>query len=137
MGFPQRAGHRMIDTAVSLQRSVSAWNGPSNSPAFRETLIGELEALGADHPALQPLLQAGLTQTSAVVESPLTFHLLSHREQDGRILAHLGVFYAGIIAGCSCADDPSPVDSLTEHCELRLEINVATGEARLTLLDSP
>ncbi len=125
----------MSDTLVTLPRSVSAWNSPARSPTFRATLIGEIESLGAEHPALQPLLQAGLTQTSAVATAPLAVQLLSRREQGGRILAHLGLFYAGIIAGCSCADDPSPTDSLTEHCEVLLELSLATGEARLTQWD--
>jgi len=125
----------MSQTRITLPRSVSAWNSPANRLRFRAILVGELESLGADHPALQPLLQAGLIQTSAVAEAPLAFQLLSQREQNGRILVHLGLFYAGIIAGCSCADDPSPSDSLTEHCELMLEIILATGEARLTQWD--
>jgi hypothetical protein len=72
-----------------------------------------------------------LAQTSAVADAPLSVHLLSQHEHDGRILVRLGVFYAGVIAGCSCADDPSPVDNLTEHCELEVAISLATGEARL------
>lgn len=117
----------MSDGVLTLPQSVSAWH----SPRFRQTLIEEIQGLGPDHPALQPLLQNGLTQTSVVADSPFVVHLLSQREQDSRILAHLGLFYAGIIAGCSCADDPSPVDSLTEHCELLLDLSIATGEAHL------
>ncbi|WP_462321988.1 hypothetical protein [Halochromatium sp.] len=117
----------MSEGVLTLPRALSAWN----SPAFHQTLIEEIEGLGPDHPALQPLLQNGLTQTSAVANAPIAVHLLSQREQDGRILAHLGVFYAGIIAGCSCADDPTPPDSLTEHCELQLEITITSAKARL------
>jgi hypothetical protein len=81
------------------------------------------------------LLQAGLTQTSAVAEAPFAVQLLSQREQDGRILIHLGLFYAGIIAGCSCANDPSPLGSINEFSELLLELRIATGDARLTQWD--
>jgi hypothetical protein len=118
---------------LRLPRSVSAWNHSAGSTTFRNALLDELEALGSNHPAIQPLLQASLTQTSAVSDSPLSFQLLSLREQKGQILAHLGVFYDGIIAGCSCADDPTPIDTITEHCELLLEIVITTAAARVSL----
>jgi len=114
---------------MKLTQSVAAWN----SLAFDETLIDEIQALGPRHPDLQHLLQAGLAQTSAVADDPISLYLLSSQEQDGRIHVRLGVFYAGIIAGCSCADDPSPVDSLTEHCELLLEMDATTGDAQMSL----
>jgi hypothetical protein len=119
----------VIDVMLTLPRSAAAWN----SPAFRPTLIDEVQALGPDHPVLPPLLQAGLTQTSAVAEAPLGVQVLRRHEEAGRIRVHLGVFYAGVIAGCSCADDPSPVDTITEHCELLLDIDPATGRAKVTL----
>ncbi len=121
----------MNEAILALTRSAAAWTGPS----FEATLIEELQALGPSHPSLQPLLQAGLTQTSAVAEAPLGIQVLSSSPAVGRIRMHLGVFYAGIIAGCSCADDPTPVGTITEHCELLLDIDPATGEARLTLYD--
>jgi len=121
----------MTDALLTLARSAASWNRPT----FRATLIDEIQTLGPDHPALQPLLQAGLRQTSAVADDALAVHLLSSREQEGHILVQLGIFYAGIIAGCSCADDPSPVDTVTEHCELLLDIDLATGRARATLCD--
>jgi hypothetical protein len=40
-------------------------------------------------------------------------------------------------AARSCVGDPSPVDCLAEHCELRVAISLATAEARLELQDSP
>lgn len=112
---------------IKLTQSVAAWR----SPSFAATLVKEIQALGPGHPELQPLLQACLAHTSAVADEPLGVYLLSSHEQDGRILARLGVFYAGIVAGCSCADDPSPVDSMTEHCEVLLEIDAATGDTHL------
>ena len=121
----------MKDTRLTLTRSAATWN----RPMFRATLIDEIQTLGADHPALQPLLQAGLRQTSAVADDALAVHLRSSCEQEGHILVQLGIFYSGIIAGCSCADDPSPVDTITEHCELLLDIDLATGQARAALCD--
>jgi len=119
----------VTNATLTLKRSAAAWN----SPSFRPTLVDEVQVLGPHHPALRPLLQAGLTQTSAVAEAPLGVQVLRSREAAGRIHMHLGVFYAGVIAGCSCADDPSPVDPITEHCELLLDIDVATGRAWVSL----
>jgi hypothetical protein len=117
---------------VILTRSSAAWDGP----AFRATLIGELQALGPEHPALHPILQAALTRTSAVADSPLAVHLLGSHAHGGQIQARVGIFFAGIIAGCSCADDPSPVDGITEHCELQVTIDRATGRARFAPADT-
>jgi hypothetical protein len=116
---------------MKLTRCVQAWN----SPAFNAALIDEIQALGTRHPQLQRLLQAGLVQTNAVADDPISVYLLSCQKQDHCIHARVGVFYAGIISGCSCADDPSPVDTITEHCELLVELDIATGDARISLCE--
>jgi len=119
------------EAPLTLTRSASVWG----SPSFRATLVDEIQALGSHHPALHPLLQAGLTQTNAVAEAPLGVQVLRSHEAAGLIHVHLGVVYAGIIAGCSCADDPSPVDTITEYCELLLDIDPGTGRAWVTPCD--
>lgn len=48
---------------------------------------------------------------------------LGVRREGGRIVVRAGVFFAGVIAGCSCADDPTTIDRLPEYCELRLSID--------------
>ena len=121
----------MTAAELTLTRSAAAWS----SPAFRPTLVDELQALGAHHPVLRPLLQAALTQTSAVAEAALGVQVLSTHAEAGRIQVRVGVFYAGVIAGCSCADDPSPLDTITEHCELVLDIDPGTGRAGATLCE--
>lgn len=116
---------------LRLAQSAAAWS----TPGFNATLATELEALGPQHPALHPVLQAGLTNTSAVADEPITISILGIDKEEGQIRARLGVFYAGVIAGCSCSDDPTPMDSLTERCELLLDLDCPTGSARLSLLD--
>jgi hypothetical protein len=125
------AGRRMTPSDLTLPRSAAAWK----SPAFQPTLVDELQTLGPYHPVLRPLLQASLMQTSAVAEAPIGVQVLSTQEEPGRIRVHVGVFYAGIIAGCNCADDPSPVDAITEHCELVLDIDPGTGRAGAALCE--
>jgi hypothetical protein len=45
-----------------------------------------------------------------------------------------GVFYTGIIAGCSCSDDPTPLDTQNEYCELIFTINKQTAETTVHLI---
>jgi hypothetical protein len=58
--------------------------------------------------------------------------VLAVSEQAGIIRAVVGIFFSGIVAGCSCADDPTPVEPQNEYCELRFEIARATGEATVS-----
>jgi hypothetical protein len=118
----------VTEVTLALTRSAAAWD----SPSFKATLGEELQVLGSPHPALRPLPQAGQTQTAAVAELPLGVQLLRSDETAGQIHLDLGVVYAGVIAGCSCADDPTPVDTITEHCELLLEIDPPTARAWVT-----
>ena len=60
--------------------------------------------------------------------------ILGASEEAGIIFARAGIFYTSIIAGCNCADDPSPVDEQTEYCEIQFEINKKTAETTVQLL---
>jgi hypothetical protein len=77
----------------------------------------------------------GPSGASAVAEAPLGIQVPSTSKAVGRIRLRLGVFYAGIVAGCSCADDPTPVDTTTEYCELLLDLDPVTGQARVSRCD--
>jgi hypothetical protein len=60
--------------------------------------------------------------------------IISVSEESGSILAKVGVFYAGLITGCSCDEDPTPNSEYSEYCELQLEINKANADASARLL---
>jgi hypothetical protein len=45
-----------------------------------------------------------------------------------------GIFYSGVVTGCSCADDPTPVNEESEYCVVQLDINKQTGETAIALL---
>ena len=79
-------------------------------------------------------LQAGLSQGSYVSERKFTSMILSNTETPGAIVVSVGAFYTSIIAGCNCADDPSPVDEQTEYCEMQFDINKLTSKAVITLM---
>jgi len=101
-----------------------------NSAAFNATIKDEIEHLDVD---LLPLEQ-GLSRSSHVSADRVGATILRVEAETGRIRVKAGLFYAGIIAGCGCADDPTPVDELAEYCEVWFEINAATGEAEVSLV---
>jgi hypothetical protein len=111
---------------IRLTKSVNAWG----TPQFAEILKTEIEQLGVD----QLPLQQGLTRTSQVAGDLLTAMILDVSGDQDRILAKAGIFYSGIVAGCSCADDPTPVESQPEYCEVRFDIDRATADTTIELL---
>ena len=111
---------------MHLPAAARAW-GTADFPA---TLKRELAA----HAAKLPLQQA-LTGTSAVSDEAITVVLLDVQADTGQLHAKVGIFFGGILAGCSCADDPTPVESQTEYCELLLALDRTTGQATVELID--
>lgn len=116
----------MPATPIHLPNALHAWPGP----AFKAVLKAELEQL----PAGALPLQEGLSLTSHANPDSLEVVILGVTEAAQHIRVRAGLFYTGVIAGCSCADDPTPVDEIVEHCEVRLEIDKRTGWASVTLL---
>ena len=111
---------------IRLPKTLSAWQ----TTDFNAVLKDEIEHLDAD---LLPL-QQGLSHSSVANADTLSVMILNVAEQANCIQVKAGLFYTGIIAGCSCADDPTPVDEINEYCEVRFEIDKQTGEAVVTLL---
>jgi hypothetical protein len=111
---------------IRLTKAVNAWGNPD----FNGVLKAEIEQLGADRLPLQQ----GLAISSYALDDKLTATIISVSEEAGFIRAKAGLFYTGIIAGCSCADDPTPVDENIEYCEVQIEINKTTAETRVVLL---
>ena len=87
--------------------------------------------------AQQLPLQQGLVTGSVAMSDTLSATILSATEEAGFIRVKAGLFYSGIIAGCSCADDPTPVSEHPEYCEVQLDINKTTAEATVTLATDP
>lgn len=109
-----------------LPKSLHAWK----TPEFGDVLKQEIEQLDA---SLLPL-QQGLASSSHVTDRPFQAMIIRVDEDAGLIRAKVGIFYSGIIAGCSCADDPTPIDEQTEYCVLQIDIDRATADAKVTLL---
>lgn len=112
---------------IRLPRSLAAWH----TDGFRAALCRELEALG---PHRLPL-QQGLARSSHVSDAPIRVMALDAFEDEHALTIRVGVVYAGVIAGCNCADDPTPVDEQAEYCVLQVVIDRTTGAARVSVAD--
>lgn len=112
---------------VKLEKSLAAWHTPDFEAVFKD----EVRRLGA---AKLPL-QQGLSQSSHVSGGDYDVVVLGAQEEGQFVRVRAGIFYQGVIAGCSCADDPTPVDTLTEYCVLEFAIDKRTAEAEITLLE--
>lgn len=114
---------------IRLTKSLQAW-GTSN---FEGVLKTELEQISAD---LLPL-QQGLAITSHVTESPHKVMIINVADEAGAIRVKAGIFYSGIVIGCSCADDPTPINEQSEYCEVQFVIDKKTAETSVILLEAP
>ena len=111
---------------IRLPNALHAWG----TPEFKAVLKQEIESLDA----AQLPLQQGLSASSHVTERPFQAMILSVRADPVLIQVRLGVFYTGVVAGCNCADDPSPIDEQNEYCVLQLGIDRSTADTTVSLL---
>jgi hypothetical protein len=110
---------------MQLDRALRAWG----TPDFRAVLEQEL-VRGAD----QLPLQQGLSSGNYVTASPVTVMITSVAEMENVIRVKAGIFYQGVIGGCSCADDPTPASEINEYCEVQLDIDKTTAVAAVELV---
>ena len=111
---------------IQLSKSLSAWD----TTEFKDVLQQEIAQLDSD---LLPL-QQGLTISNYVTDRPIQAMILDICEVANLIHVKAGMFYTGIIAGCSCADDPTPIAEQNEYCVLRFCIDKQTAETTVTLV---
>lgn len=104
---------------VRLIESVRAY-GSGN---FRDVLKQEIAQLGRDFLPLQQ----GLSTGNYVSDAPLNVMISSVVEVGDLIRVKAGIFYQGIIGGCSCAGDPTPASDINEYCEVVLDIDKSTA----------
>lgn len=111
---------------IKLTQTLAAWNSDQFKQQFKE----EVEQLPAD----QLPLQKGLSLSSYVSAEPFKVMVISVTDDETAIYVKAGIFYSGIIAGCSCSDDPSPTDVQAEYCDVRFAIDKLTAQATLSLV---
>lgn len=100
---------------IHFFKALSAWGQHD----FTRVLQSEIERLPHD---VLPL-QEGLRLSNAVSEEPIQAMILRVNESGERIVAVATLFYSGVIAGCSCADDPTPLDTQAESCQLEIRLD--------------
>lgn len=113
---------------ICLANSLADWGTPS----FNETFKREVAQLDA---SVLPL-QQGLALSSHVADSPFSVMVIGATDDPLSIRVKAGIVYAGIVAGCSCADDPTPISEQTEYCEVMFEINKLTAATTAVLVDA-
>ena len=108
-----------------LEKSLAAWG----EAEFEAELKREVE-----HHALMLPLQKALSMGSYVLDKPITMTVIGIEELAEIIYVRAGIYFQSVIGGCSCTDDPSPVNEINEYCEVRLAISKLNAETLVTLL---
>lgn len=111
---------------LHLPQSLAAWPGER----FAATLTEELGRADPGQLRLERLLRHG----SHVVEAP-DFIILGSEDSASGPVVRLGVFLKSVLAGCACADDPTPVDTMNEYGEIEILIEEGDAHARIRPLD--
>lgn len=111
---------------IKLPLSLQAWGTESFNDVLKKE-IGGLDTI------LLPL-QQGLQYSSMANGENLSVMILKSVDDMDNILVTAGLFYTGIISGCNCADDPTPVDENNEYCEVLFFINKITTVTTVTLI---
>jgi len=111
---------------IYLRQSLKAWGTGSFTATLKQE-VGDLDD------SLLPL-QQGLQNGSYAVSDKLSLTVLSTEENAANIIVKAGLFYNGIIAGCSCADDPTPVEQTNEYCDVLFRISKHDAKTTVSLL---
>ena len=111
---------------IRLTKTLNAWG----TPDFKDILKKEIDQMDAG----QLPLQQGLSTGSYAIDGKFNAMIISVSEDAGSIRVKAGIFYSGIIAGCSCADDPTPVNEESEYCVVQLDIDKQTADTTIALL---
>ncbi|MES9860558.1 MAG: hypothetical protein ABW157_03180 [Candidatus Thiodiazotropha sp. LLP2] len=105
---------------ILLSKTRDAWQ----SSYFNETLKHELEAVDTN----KLPLQQGLKLSSIVSEEPFNVMVMKCHDDESTIQVKVAIIYSGIEAGCNCADDPTPISTQPEYCEIMLSIDKISAE---------
>jgi hypothetical protein len=112
---------------IKLSKALAAWN----TPGFETSLKQEIVQLDVK----QLPLQQALSNCNYTNGDNRKIIVMSVSDETDSIRVKTGIFYTGIVAGCNCADDPSPVDEVNEYCEMEFDINKKNAETSVRLLN--
>lgn len=111
---------------IQFKKTLGVWNTPLLGSIFKQE-VAEMD------PGVLPL-QQGLTISSQVSDWPVQAMILDLSEDARAIRIKAGIFYRGIVAGCNCADDPTPIAEHNEYCVVQFCIDKHSAEATVTLV---
>ena len=100
-----------------------------DDPEFKDRLREAIMQLPESEFDLQQALKLG----SVALPETLEIMIMQRRDDDTEIRFHSGLFFESMIAGCNCADDPTPADTLQEYCEADISISRETGIIQIQL----
>lgn len=105
---------------MTLPNTLASWG----TERCKQTFIDEVMTKSVDDLRLQQALAVG----SHALKDDLKIMINQTFEEPDQVIVRAGIFYSSIIAGCNCADDPSPVETQPEYCELEFVIDRVTAE---------
>jgi len=111
---------------IKLDKALRSWG----KPGFESILKQEVAQLGVNQLPLQQALSNG----SSVSDEPVAVVIINVAEMENAIRVRAGIFFQGVIGGCSCADDPTPDNGVNEYCELLLDIDKFTAETKVEIV---
>jgi hypothetical protein len=111
---------------IRFTDALQSWG----TPEFNDILRREIENLEST----QLPLQQGLSSSSHALDDRVSAMIIKVSDDGNVIRAEAGIFYTGIVAGCSCADDPGTVNEQSEYCVVQLTIDKETAETTVCLL---
>lgn len=103
----------------------------SEDERFEQELLEALMELGVDGLNLQTALRHG----SYALADTLQLSILSRSCEEHGIELRVSAFFDSVIAGCSCADDPTPLDTVSEHCVLNVTLDKQRHDLRVEVVD--
>lgn len=115
---------------ITLPITLKSWQKSGFNADLTHCFKQEIALI--DHQHLP--LQQGLSLSSYVSNEKISAIILNTDETPKRLVIKSGVFYTGIIAGCSCSDDPTPLDTQNEYCDLMIYIDKLTAETTVKLI---
>jgi len=116
-----------LASRLSLPNTLAAWG----SEAFAVILGRELTAAEG----LQPLLLRAMTHGNQLATTPVNLLLLHAADEGSCLRLRLDVLFQSVVAGCSCADDPTPWSEINECCHIEIVIDKTTAQADMELIE--
>jgi hypothetical protein len=108
---------------IELETGLRDWKAQGLAQALQR------EILSLPHGSLP--LQLAATQGGVVQGGARAVSVLRIEHAGESLLAHVGVFFAETVGGCSCGDEPFTTNG---YCELRIRILRGRTDAEVTLI---